>query len=66
MNAEEIGGYVRRRSQICLVSATRPTRFLLQGLGRIWSAPLKTEKKLKGRFISSCHFLVIEIGIFLT
>ena len=31
-----------------------------------WLAPLKTEKKLKGRFISIRNLLVIEIGIFLT
>ena len=31
-----------------------------------WSAPIKTEKKLKGRFISIRHLLVIETCIFLT
>ena len=31
-----------------------------------WSASVKTEKKLKGRFISVIHLQVIEIGIFLT
>ena len=31
-----------------------------------WSASVKTEKKLKGRFISVIHLQVIEIGIFKT
>ena len=31
-----------------------------------WSAPIKTKNKLKGRFISINHLLVIEISIFLT
>ena len=30
-----------------------------------WSASIKTEKKLTGRFISISHFLIIEISIFL-
>ena len=31
-----------------------------------WLATIKTEKKLKGRFISTSHLLILEIGIFLT
>ena len=31
-----------------------------------WSASIKTEKKLKARFISISHLLIIKIGICLT
>ena len=57
--------YIRRRSQISLVSV--PDRSDFCSKVRIgWSASIKTKKKLKGRFISISHLLVIEISIFLT
>ena len=57
--------YIRRRSQISLVNV--PDRSDFCSKVRIgWSASIKTKKKLKGRFISISHLLVIEISIFLT
>ena len=53
-----------RRRFVNMSSHDRPDFFSKVRFG--WSAPIKSEKKLKGRFISINHLLVIEIRIFVT
>ena len=49
---------------VWLASPERPDFSVKVRFG--WLAPLKTEKKLKSRFISISPFMVIEIGVFWT